>query len=188
MAVLAGGVEGLEGVEAERQEGRRDLRRQVAHPVDGGEVERRHQHRVRPAPGLEEGHQHVHGVAVGSGILDLDVDQPAPADVEDLLEHRDLGQRAPRARPRVSPVTGPSGVVRVVADRQRAVGGAVDVELHAVGTDLERPHHGGNGVLGRLAVGAPVREHEHPARPCHAGCREARKFLVSPLRATNEPQ
>ena len=42
----------------------------------------------------------------------------------------------------------------------------------------------GNGVLRRLPVGAPVREHEHPAHHATRLDRmHSRKFLVSPLRA-----
>ena len=60
-----------------------------------------------------------------------------------------------------------------------AVGGAVDVELHAVGPELDRPRERRNGVLGRLPVGAAVGEHEgHRARSYgHASiCRQSREI------------
>ena len=126
--------------------------------VDGRQVERRHQDVVAARPGDQEVHQHVDGPWIG--ILHLDVHQRAPADVEHLGQRRHVGEGLGDLGPG-QVAEDPGGRVGVVADHQLAVGRAVDVELHAVGTQLDRPRHRRKGVLGRLPVGAAMGEHEH---------------------------
>ena len=63
------------------------------------------------------------------------------------LRERELGDQARRCR-------------RVVSHDQLVVGGPLDVELHAVGAELQRPAKGSDGVLRGFTVRAPVGEDE----------------------------
>ena len=96
------------------------------------------------------------------GVLDLDVHEPAPADVEHDGQGRDLGEGpAEVGRGQLAQHAGRG--LGVVAHHQHAVGGAMDVELDAVGPPVDGRLHRGNRVLRRQPVGTSVREHEHPA-------------------------
>ncbi len=70
------------------------------------------------------------------------------------LRERQLGEQA-------------AGRVGVVADDQRPVARAVDVELDAVRTELQGPGEGRNGVLGGQAVGASMRQDERHVEGCY---------------------
>ena len=84
----------------------------------------------------------------------------------------------------MSSASTPGGPVGVVADDERAVAGAVDVELDAVGPELHRPRERRDGVLRGLPAGPPMGQDEgHRGDPTVASISCTReKFLVRPLR------
>ena len=150
-----------------------------------GEVERRHEHRRRP-PGREELERAPRPAGRdgpgGREVLDLDVDQAPRAHVEHLAERRHLGEGGARPRP---------GSGRRAARRAcRRRGGPRGAPSAVRWTSSSTPSapsstaraNGRHGVLGRLAVGAAVREHEHRAHHATHASGTAEKFLVSPLR------
>ncbi len=156
----------------EEQERGRQRRVPLVHPVDRGQVERRHQHPVAPAPGGDQvddgvGHR-LGGIEVGlpREVLDLDVDEQPLAHVERLGQ----GRYRREAILHLGVVEGrqhrPVGRGRVVVQDQGTVPGAPHVELDAIGPEV--PGHGERlqRVLRRPTPGAPVGQHE---RSVHGG-------------------
>jgi len=168
-------------IEPDRQNPVGSSGRQRADSIDGGEVERRDQHVVgcaRRAGGEEIDHR-LGRTRVG--ILDLDVHEPAAADVEHRGQARDVGQRPGEVGG--GDVADPADRgLRIVADNQDVVDGAVNVELDAVRTRSTASLIAGTVFSGATRL-APRCASTSIRSPCHALAEESRKFLVSPLRA-----
>ena len=120
-------------------------------------------------PGREQVHDAgghgLRGVEVGvpGRVLDLDVDEEPAALVEHLGQGRHPRERRPHRRGVVLRDDPEPLGLGVVVDHQRPVPGAVDVELHAVGTVLPGEGERLQGVLPRPPGRAPVAQDEWSA-------------------------
>ena len=100
--------------------------------------------------------------APGVRVLHLDVDEPAPADVEDLVEGRDLGQGGPDLG-RVVLGQGPTGRLGVVVDDQPPSALRWTSSSTPVGPELPGPRQRGERCSRARSRLAPRwREHERP--------------------------
>ena len=79
-------------------------RRLGARPVDGGQIERRHDEHAVVVPDRVDGHAHHRSVRVGIGLprqaLHLGVHDPAAARGERFVQRRELGPRRAQLRQR----------------------------------------------------------------------------------------